>query len=332
MRHLAPVLLLVGGCTLVYGPAKQGRAAQDLGATDQSPAADQAGRYGDGDLKPSLVWSTESAATLQNLNAIVGCGATDLFAPGTGGTLDRAMAAGVWSPTLLGATELLAAATSSCANIYLVGKSGTTYYSSDGVNFKLRTSGTADLTGVWSNGVGVAAVGAGGVALYLALGSNGAWSARSSGTTADLDAVWGSGASFYAAGAGGTILRSSNNGQSWSAMTVGTARLHGGWASATGSDVYAVGDGGVILHSSDGGTSWPAEPSGTSASLRAVWGAAPDDVYTVGAAGTILHSSDGGKSWLRESGNTSANLNGVWGASASDVYAVGDSGTILHRP
>jgi photosystem II stability/assembly factor-like uncharacterized protein len=321
MARLALAALLVGGCTLVYGPPKGNRASSDLGAEDLSS----------GDGENPVVWSTQTAATLQNLRAITGCSATNLFAPGTGGTLDRSTAPPTWMVTLLGATDLLAASTSTCANLYVVGKAGTTYYSSDGVMFRQKTSGTGDLNGVWSNGVGAAAVGAGGVALFAQLGNNN-WLNKPSGTTADLEAVWGSGATFYATGAAGTILRSTNSGQSWSAMTVGVATLRGGWASASGNDVYAVGDGGVILHSSDGGATWPASPSGTTATLRAAWGSAPDDVYAVGVAGTILHSTDSGASWRVEVGNTAADLNGVWGSSASDVYAVGDSGTILHRP
>jgi photosystem II stability/assembly factor-like uncharacterized protein len=333
MRRLALVLILVSGCTFIYGPSKVGNTHGHDMARDDLSLTHLPGDAGPTrDLKSSVVWSKQAAATLQNLYAINGCSATDLFAPGTGGTLDRSTTAATWNPMLLGANDLLAVTTSTCANTYVVGKAGVTFYSSDGVNFRQRTAGSADLTGVWSNGVGVAAVGTGGGAFYVALGSNGGFSSRTSGTTSDLEAVWGSGASFYAGGADGTILRSSNSGQSWTAMTVGTARLRAGWASASGNDVYAVGDGGVILHSSDGGTSWPAASSGTSASLRGVWGSAPNDVFAVGEAGTILHSSDGGTTWFIESGNTSVNLNGVWGSSASDVYAVGDSGTILHRP
>jgi hypothetical protein len=328
--RIALVALFSAGCTLLYGPPKQS-APNDLSVPSRYDLAPGDAAVAPVDLAGAVVWSTQNAATLQNLNAIVGCSATNLFAPGTGGTLDRSTTTATWTPTLLGASDLLAASTSTCANIWIVGKNGTTYYSADGVTYKLKTQGTADLRGVWSNGVGAAAVGAGGVALFANLGGS-AWSNKSSGTTADLDAVWGSGATFYAAGSGGTIVRSVNSGQAWTAVTTGTATLRGGWASASGNDLYAVGDGGVILHSSDGGTSWPATPSGTNASLRAVWGSSPADVYVVGAAATILHSTDGGGSWVAESGNTSASLNGVWGSSATDVYAVGDSGVILHRP
>jgi photosystem II stability/assembly factor-like uncharacterized protein len=331
MLRLALVALLAGGCTLLYGPPKQpadlgggaDAALDDLATTDDIAGLDLAG---------VVVWSAQDAATLQNLRAISGCSANNLFAPGTGGTVDRSTVAGTWTPTLLGANALLAASVSTCARIFVVGKSGTTYFSSDALTYKLKVAGSADLAGVWANAVGAAAVGVGGVAFY-APSSNNNWAAKTSGTTADLLAVWGSGTTFYAAGAGGALVRSTNSGQTWTAATTGvTTTLRAGWASASGDDVYIVGDGGVILHSTDAGATWPPAASGTSAALRGVWGSSPGDVYVVGAGGTILHSTDSGATWVAESGNTSSGLNGIWGSSPSDVYAVGDSGTILHRP
>src|SRR6185312_8930584 len=259
---------------------------------------------------------------LQDLHAITGCNPGNLFAPGTGGTLDRATMLPTWAPSLLGANDLFGVSTSTCANVYVAGKAGTTYYSSDGTNFTLKTVGTANYAAVWSNGVGAAAVGSGGAAIYTTIGSN-RFSAKTSGTTQDLFAIWGAGATFYAAGAGGTILRSTNSGMAWTAKTFGTA---------TGNDVYAVGDGGTILHSSDAGTTWPAATSGTSVDLRAVWGSSPNDVYAVGDNGTILRSVDGGQTWNAETSNTTADLQGVWGSSAGDVWAAGTSGALVHRP
>jgi hypothetical protein len=329
MRALAFAALLAGGCTLVYGPSKIG----NTGDADMSSGGGDGGTDDGGtdDAGPSIAWSTRSSGTLQDLHAIVGCDPANLFAPGTGGTLDRATMLPTWMPSLLGALDLLGASASTCSDVYVVGKAGTAYFASDGHNFTLRTVGSADLNAVWSNGVGAAAVGTGGAALYVALGSN-KFAAKASGTTQDLFAVWGAGAIFYAAGAGGTILRSTNSGMTWTAKTFGAATLRGGWASATGNDVYAVGDGGTILHSSDAGTTWPAATSGTSVDLRAVWGSAPNDVYAVGDGGTILRSVDGGQSWSAETSNTTADLHGVWGASAGDVWAVGTSGALVHRP
>ncbi len=323
---MAFVLLGAGGCTLIYGPQKQGAdlgdAPDDLAGSDAMP--------GDGNAPPA--WTIESAGTLQDLHAVGGCTATNLFAPGTGGTLDRSttMAAATWTPMLVGANALFGVTTSTCADIYVVGKAGVAAYSSDGTTFKVKMPVATDLFGVWSNGNAAAAVGAGGVTLSVMLG-NSNWMTKPSGTTQDLNAVWGSGTTFYAAGGAGTILRSTNSGLAWTAKTFGTATLRGGWASASGDDVYAVGDGGVILHSSDGGSTWPAATSGVTTPLRAVWGSAADDVYVVGAGGVILHSSDGGATFTADASNTTADLNGVWGSSAGDVYTVGDSGTILHR-
>ena len=333
MLRLALVALLAGGCTLIYGPPKEpadlgggvDAALDDLATTDDLAGLDLAG---------VVVWSAQNAATLQNLRAITGCTATNLFAPGTGGTLDRSTVAGTWMPTLLGANELLAAAASTCSNIYVVGKAGTTYYSTDsGQTFKAKTAGSADLNGVWANGVAAAAVGAGGVAFYAPTGNN-AWIEPN--RAAPRPTSWRSGAparpSTPRAPAAPSCVRPTADRPGPRRRRSPTTTLRAGWASAAGDDVYVVGDGGVILHSTDAGATWPAAASGTSAALRGVWGSSPSDVYVVGASGTILHSTDGGATWVAESGNTSSGLNGIWGSSASDVYAVGDSGTILHRP
>jgi hypothetical protein len=108
----------------------------------------------------------------------------------------------------------------------------------------------------------------------------------------ELFSVWcASDKDVFAVGAYSTIIH--YDGEKWTAMNAGqkAAQLNGVWGSS-GKDVYSVGSHGIILHYD--GTGWKQVRSAGKA-LSAIWGSSPTDIFAVGKDGTILHYD--GSTW-----------------------------------
>lgn len=224
----------------------------------------------------------------------------------------------------------------SAAEVYAVGGSGT-ILRYDGAAWASRSAPTTEhLWGVWGVGPAPAActlshcavaearayaVGEHGTILRLT-GAN-AWTTDTSGTSEALSGVWGaSPRDVFAVGAAGTILRFDS---AWAPMTSGTTRnLRAVWGTSA-TNVYAVGGGGTILHYD--GSQWTEEASGTGGVLTGIWGAGPDEIYVSAADGSVLRGS--GTGWSTAVRDTSAQFYAVWGASSREVYAAGSGGAVL---
>ncbi|MCY1053596.1 YCF48-related protein [Nannocystis sp. SCPEA4] len=143
---------------------------------------------------------------------------------------------------------------------------------------------------------------------------------------------------WMAIGAGGLAHRSSDGGDSWSPVDVGTEAalrdvvffnfadppsnqqtLHG----------VIVGDG-VVLRSDDAGATWSsvALAPELAGSLRAVDGS--DRLVAVGDAGLVIHSFDGGVTWAQVDSGTEADLLKV-AFVYDDAAIVAATGEVLDR-
>jgi hypothetical protein len=227
----------------------------------------------------------ETSGTNENLYAVYGTSASDVWAAGADGTLLHRDASG-WktatSPTVARLDGLFALAPD---DAWAVGRIDTT------TPIALHLVGTTwdkvtlppidDLRAVWGTGpADVWAVGHHGNVVH--------WD--SSGFTAatapmgDYEGVGGAGSDVYLVGLGGLIVHNMKTESSG----VSSDLFHV-FASATGADVFAVGDLGVILHRENG--AWVRQPAHTLQPLFGVWGSAPGDLFSVGHDGTLLHNT-----------------------------------------
>jgi hypothetical protein len=166
----------------------------------------------------------------------------------------------------------------SAANAYVVGDSGTILHF-DGTNWVPEASGTTrPLSAIWgSSATDIFAVGAAGTILH----SDGTgWQPQSSGTTLLLADVQGASAKdVFAVGAFGTILH--YDGVTWTSQSSGTTSwLFGIWVSSDG-QAFAVGDS-TILHFD--GMKWSPQLSSAPMLISGVWGSSPSNVLAVGQA------------------------------------------------
>ena len=102
---------------------------------------------------------------------------------------------------------------------------------------------------------------------------------------------------IFAVGFPGLLLHSSDRGQSWELMDIGTDNALFAIDMAAKGKGVIVGRSGLLYTTTDGGKSWTAQKSGIREHLFDVELLDSGRAWAVGHFGTILHSKDGGKSW-----------------------------------
>ena len=130
-------------------------------------------------------------------------------------------------------------------------------------------------------------------------------------------------------GESGLCYRTTDGGEHWEAVDVGTDRTLYRVRQDSSGVVIAVGEGGVIVRSTDGGMRWEERASGTEKGLRGL-GWRGDEVVVVGERGVIVRSTDRGESWVvvQEGDALGRTLYDV-AATPSHWYAVGAFSGIL---
>jgi hypothetical protein len=266
---------------------------------------------------PAGGWVVMNSGTLEQLSAVWGTSATNVFAVGDFGTILH-YDGGRWSAMNSGTTNWLHGVWgTSASNVFAVGEGGTILHY-NGSSWSAMNSGTTSfLFGVWgTSAADIYAVGYGGMILHY---NGSTWSVMNSGTTASLWGVWGT----WAVGNSGTIRR--NDGSTWSHTNSGTsATLYAVWGYSF-REIFTVGSYGTIGYFN--GSTWSYMNSGTARRLNGVWGTSATNVYAVGNEGTILHYN--GSTWSAMNSGTWEQLSAVWGTSATNIFAVGLNGAIL---
>lgn len=191
-----------------------------------------------------LGWGPITSGTSEDLNAVWGPAANEMYIVGAKGTILRFDGAAL-TPMSSGTTAALYAVWGTgAADVYAAGEGGA-LLRYDGVKWvSLPTASAQTIRGL--NGVegDLYAVGAQGTILHSA-GKETPWSSMASGTSEHLLAVWRVGPKdVYVVGNKGVILH--YNGTTWHRMSSGAANLRGIWGSGP-SDIRVFGDGGTIL-------------------------------------------------------------------------------------
>ena len=174
------------------------------------------------------------------------------------------------------------------------------------------------------DGIDVWAVGDSG-RYVRSLNGGASWAPGSVGTTR-LRAVAARGLRVLLAGDGGALRTSTDNGGSWSLVTLAGSPTLRGLAIPSDLVAYAVGDNGTLVKTVNGGTSWTPQASGTSANLTGV--AFTDDLngWVVGAGGFVARTTNGGTTWTPQPPGTASDLLAV-DAVGTTVWVVGALGT-----
>ncbi len=138
-----------------------------------------------------------------------------------------------------------------------------------------------------------------------AVGAN-AWSAHPSPFDPSIGvlavAYAGDTAHVVIAGTRGSLAASSDGGETWSVVNLGTSATIRAltWNHATAPPVVvAVGDGGLVARSIDQGKTWTTVSSTSTAQLNAISFGTAMDAFAVGNDTTLLQTHDAGQTWLK---------------------------------
>jgi len=278
-------------------------------------------------------WSAMTSGTVNDLRAIWGTSASNVYAVGTNGTILHYNVADWSSMTSNTVNSLYGIWGSSATDIFAVGELGTIVHY-DGTGWSTMTSNVnvvgpgSYLFDVWGTANNnVYAVGGDGINQYYTHYYGSVWAVTGHKDPNSFWGVWGSSANdIFMVGQNGTIAH--YNGTTWSDQSYATTQdLDDVWGSS-GSDVFAVTSTGTDhLYRYDGSIPWHQTSPGFG-QCSDVWGTSSSDVFVVGHSGTIRHYN--GSTWDDMDFATAQWLQGVWGSGSDDVFAVGASGTILH--
>jgi len=240
-------------------------------------------------------WKRLNAGTTQDLEAVWGVDAMNVWAVGLRGTILRTTNGGTsWTN---------------------VGTGQTPYY---------------DIWGTSANDVYVS--GDSGVLVHSTTGSSFSQVSTTFGNSNPINCVWGTSASdVYLFGGSGTIMHGSAS-VGFDKQTSGTTDyLQYGWGSST--DVWipsmnSTGSSSTLWHSTDHGATWTAQLT-TATELWAVWSTPDADAFVVGSV--IEESTDHGATW-NVVATAPQILQGVGGDPATgEVWSVGYGGLIMYR-
>jgi photosystem II stability/assembly factor-like uncharacterized protein len=209
-------------------------------------------------------WTAHASGTTQNLNAIHGANANEVWTAGDSGVIARASRGGAAVTT-----QNLNGAYFRNDTGYVVGDAGTALRTIDGGDTWTALTGAAagNINGVFSTGNYAYLVGdAGRIYTVPHDGTTTALTSRTSNTTANLYGVWGSptvgSTRMYAVGAGGDIRYITSASSAWSALSSGTTEtLRGIQCSGASVACWTVGTNETVLKSANG-TSWAAQGGG----------------------------------------------------------------------
>jgi len=153
------------------------------------------------------------------------------------------------------------------------------------------------------------------------------WKSQTSGTANILEAVWFKDAqNGWVVGNSGTALFTTNNGQTWSSITLTNDDLKDVtfFDQSTG---LIVGDNGRIFRTTNGGANWTQVSSGTNSNIIAVAFGEGGMAYAAGRDGVILRSTGFGATWtVVETGAT--RYRGIIAKGTLNAWVVGEGGKL----
>jgi len=129
-----------------------------------------------------------------------------------------------------------------------------------------------------------------------------------------------------AGGAGGAMFRSTDAGQTWTAVGSSLSRGFTGIRALNGSFAYAFGPMGALATTSNGGVSWTPIfiPSPNNVETASFSG--PGNGYALDSGGTLWGTSNGGSTWTRKNTGGGADPNDVAAVNTNVVLLIGPRG------
>lgn len=134
---------------------------------------------------------------------------------------------------------------------------------------------------------------------------------------------------LYVCGGGGLVWSTSDDGTSWTNMSLDTVLALNDIVFSDVDNGIAVGDNGLLVSTSDGGATWTVVSTPTTEQLRRIAMADASNIWVVGGNGTIIASTNGGASWSIQPTAQAESLLGIDMINTNVGWIAGGEGTIL---
>jgi len=278
-------------------------------------------------------WSQLSTSTNIIANSINFISDTEGMAVGNFGVVYKTTDGGVnW--TLIDLGELItfnSIQILSLNTILICGNAGVMYKIDNGLNIQMNRGTSQRLTNITTKNDTFYIVGENGTLLSVDNSGN-QWNTINTGFTNHFYCMeWYNNSAFIGGGTysnSGIILKSSDGGQTWSEIELGSLKnvndieLKNGFG-------YFVGENGSIFKTIDGGTSWQASSSNITSSLYGVAVLNDNTAIAVGSPGKILRTTNNGVSWSLISCPVNLPINNVLFIDEVIGFGVCHNGTII---
>ncbi|MCW9097555.1 MAG: YCF48-related protein, partial [Ignavibacteriaceae bacterium] len=113
----------------------------------------------------------------------------------------------------------------------------------------------------------------------------------------ELNAIQMDGSVGWAVGALGTVMKTTNAGNNWEIVDLGTFETLNGVTRNTYGEIWIVGDNGFIIYSSDHGVTWIDYTGVTNENLNSVSFVYGACAWFCGDNNVVLKTTDGGQNW-----------------------------------
>ncbi|MBL8007755.1 MAG: T9SS type A sorting domain-containing protein [Ignavibacteria bacterium] len=136
------------------------------------------------------------------------------------------------------------------------------------------------------------------------------------------------GLTVWAAGNGGLVMKSSEGGNYWSRVILGSGSYNS--IAMKSINIWIAGDSGVLYRSSNNGTTFTLIPLPVTSNINSVIFLNANFGWLAGDNGVILVTTNSGLNWSAQTTNTNRNLNQIKFTDLSKGVACGNSGTVLY--
>ena len=273
-------------------------------------------------------WSEMNSSTTQNLMAIWGKSAADIYAVGNGVIIHYD--GFNWSEMQQNLNQNLTHVTGTNNEIFAASYYG--IYKNNGINWSETT-----MDNFWKDFVNSSYIPAelkvmsdgriiGANSSYFIQYSGTVWTFENTGISLTVKDIWSDGTEIFIAGNDGKIVH--YDGASWAQLTTGTTLdFYGIWGTRK-NNLYIAAESGTVFHYD--GTSFTSISLDTTNYFNTIWGSGFSDIYVGGYQGFFHYN---GQEWEKmDPGVTNSDsVIAMYGRHSRDIYIAGSNGKISHN-
>ncbi len=146
----------------------------------------------------------------------------------------------------------------------------------------------------------------------------------------ELKAIQMNGTLGWAVGALGTVMKTTNEGNNWEIIDLGTRETLNGITINMYGEIWIVGDNGFIIYSDDDGVTWTSHSGVTAKNINGVSFVYGACAWMCGDDGIVLRTTNGGTDWDIFQTAYALNLYAIDHFNCNEAWIVGEDGLLIN--